>query len=588
MSSERKKVKSLRNTMITTNILIALLAFTLCGVLFIISASTLTKDYISSDMDFYMEQITGNIDQRTKFIEDAMISVRNTSDLMDAVAKDDNSGDRNQLQNRFQNVVDISSENNISENGTPFITCVFLMCSADNYLTSFYYAPDKTELGRTDRDISVFYNNYLESGETAYRESLDGKTYLAYPLYDSNMDAVSCMIFRMNTDSIKEVMSTIERFDDAFFVMYDKYGPALGTDNINADETIAEFSGEHSDDPYIKKIGNKKYRVYNTESNMGFDLLMGIPESYAASVLMNSFKVYLFVIVIAGAISLISFAVFTSRVTKPLEQLTAKLRKVETGDYTVKLDLYDSEEFTEISNAFNEMTDNINHLVHEVYEKKIAIDDMNLRFYQSQMNPHFVFNVLNGIALQAKMDGNDSLFQVTSSFAKLMQAKIYRSDSEKVMIKQELEYVKCYLEIQEFRYGDKLNCTFKVDNDRLLDYYVPKLCIQLIVENAVVHGIENKIADGVITVRIADDDGIMIIVEDNGVGFDRDGEIPLPLVFDEQAEGHNHIGINNVLQIIKLAYGDKYGMRIISKKNVGTTVMMHIPYDNGSTKQGDD
>lgn len=91
-----------------------------------------------------------------------------------------------------------------------------------------------------------------------------------------------------------------------------------------------------------------------------------------------------------------------------------------------------------------------------------------------------------------------------------------------------------------------------------------------------------------ITVRIADDDGIMIIVEDNDVGFDRDGEIPLPLVFDEQAEGHNHIGINNVLQIIKLAYGDKYGMRIISGKNAGTTVMMHIPYDNGSTKQGDD
>ena len=113
------------------------------------------------------------------------------------------------------------------------------------------------------------------------------------------MDAVSCMIFRMNTDSIKEVMSTIERFDDAFFVMYDKYGTVLGTDNINADETIAEFNGEHSDDPYIKKIGNKNYRVYNTESNMGFDLLMGIPESYAASVLMNSFKVYLFVIVIA-------------------------------------------------------------------------------------------------------------------------------------------------------------------------------------------------------------------------------------------------------------------------------------------------
>ena len=85
-----------------------------------------------------------------------------------------------------------------------------------------------------------------------------------------------------------------------------------------------------------------------------------------------------------------------------------------------------------------------------------------------------------------------------SSFSQLIQAKIYRDTSEKVKICQELEYVNYYLYLQNYRYGERLQYEINIQDERLTDYYIPKLCIQLIVENAVVHGIEPNIGKGLV------------------------------------------------------------------------------------------
>lgn len=90
---------------------------------------------------------------------------------------------------------------------------------------------------------------------------------------------------------------------------------------------------------------------------------------------------------------------------------------------------------------------------------------MELKFLQTQMNPHFMFNVLNALALQAQIDGNGELSKKISTFSQLIQAKIYRSDTEKVQIKQELEYVKYYLEIQEFRYENNLTYSIQMEKE---------------------------------------------------------------------------------------------------------------------------
>lgn len=184
------------------------------------------------------------------------------------------------------------------------------------------------------------------------------------------------------------------------------------------------------------------------------------------------------------------FVLVVYRLTKPLKDLSGKLEFVREGDFDTKLPAYNTKEFYEIRTTFHEMTEYVSRLINQVYEKQISMKEMEFKFYQTQMNPHFMFNVLNTIALQAKMDQNEEVFQMFNSFSYLIQAKIYREDKEKVKISQELEYVRYYLYLQKNRFGSRLSYDIDMEQDEIGECLILKLCIQLIVENAVVHGLE--------------------------------------------------------------------------------------------------
>ena len=207
---------------------------------------------------------------------------------------------------------------------------------------------------------------------------------------------------------------------------------------------------------------------------------------------------------------------------------------------------------------------------------------MEMKFLQTQMNPHFMFNVLNTIALQAQLDGNKEVYRMISSFSQLIQAKIYRDKSEKVKIRQELEYVNYYLYLQSYRYGDRLQYEINIQKEELIEYYIPKLCMQLIVENAVVHGIEPKIENGLVKVSIYEENGcICIDTEDDGIGFETEGEILLPLETKRFDKNHNQVGLNNANHIIRLMYGEPYGIRVFSNPGKGSKICIRLPFDDG-------
>jgi sensor histidine kinase YesM len=273
--------------------------------------------------------------------------------------------------------------------------------------------------------------------------------------------------------------------------------------------------------------------------------------------------------------------------TKPLKEISEKLSLVQAGNFETKLPGYGSLEFDEISVVFNEMTEYVNNLINQVYDKQLTIKEMELKFLQTQMNPHFMFNVLNTIALQARIDKNEDVFKMISSFSQLIQAKIYRENTDKVQIKQELKYVEYYLYLQNIRYGDRLQYRITIDDPSIEEMYIPKLCIQLIVENAVVHGIEPQTGNGLVEVHIyAEGETVCIDTTDNGVGFNVDGEIgmPLPVVPEKgsASDSHNQVGLNNAHHIIRLMYGEDYGIRIFSSIGKGTRVSIRIPFDTGT------
>ena len=121
---------------------------------------------------------------------------------------------------------------------------------------------------------------------------------------------------------------------------------------------------------------------------MDLQVFLGIPENHAMMLMYSSVRIYVLLIAVITGCGCLFLLVLIYRLTKPIEEITDKLQAVKEGNFETKLPAYDSREFNEISEVFNEMTAYVNNLIKEVYEKQISIKEMELKFLQTQMNPH--------------------------------------------------------------------------------------------------------------------------------------------------------------------------------------------------------
>lgn len=588
MAKEKRRY-SLRARMMLVNLLIACSSLLLCGVLFVVSVSRLAGSYAYNNMDFFLTEVLENLGEKTQFMEDIVYRLRESEEVMSYLAAGQTHTKEAQenMKETVKQVMDISSERNLAGGNEPVVESVCLFDRAGNAYPDFYYALTYSEIaGRNDT-----FERMNEEFESVKRNQCDyyfskeqDAGFFAYTVFDNDMSDCGTVIFEINMNAFVKQMENIMVYQNAFWAVYNDQGMIMnqGTPGENEEERLEE---NPYNKPYTKKAGNMSFRIYKKNLRMGLMGIVGVPANQVRVILYESMKWY--ILGIAGVIlaALAGFAYFTYKLTRPMKEFAGKMGEVKEGDFEVKLPEYDSVEFHEISTTFNEMTEYINHLINQVYEKQLSVKEMELKFFQTQMNPHFMFNVLNSIALQAKLDGNEEVFQMLSSFTQLIRAKIYRDDKEKVSIGQELKFVEYYLNLQRFRFGDDLSYEIHVGEERFLEFFIPKLCIQLIVENAVVHGIEPKVGAGNVDVRIdSREESLFITVKDNGVGFPSEGRVALPVEMDDN-EMHNHVGLYNVDHIIRLMYGDEYGLSIFSKKEEGSRVTIHIPFDHGG-KEG--
>lgn len=564
------------------NLSIALACFIVCGALFVMAVILLVGKYVNHDLDFFLTEVSENMEHRFQYMEDVVYAVRDSDEMMGFLegVREDNP-ERQKYE--MKKAADISNAVNQGSGNGPVVEKVYLFRPDGTFLSDFYYALVYSEITASDKMFSNIWKQSESGGDQVgfygdyYLEN--DKVYMSYPVLDNNMQKKGTLIFEVQLDAVNEIMNETDNYEDSFWMLYDGETVIAGDNYKNVQEKLPEIRVKQQTEPNVFKVGKQPYRVFTRELCMQLKVTVGIPENQALFVLYDSLKIYIAGIVIILLVGLISFVIATYKLTKPIEEVMLKLRQVRQGNFETKLPDYEDKDFYQISQVFNQMTEYINHLVNQVYEKQISIKDMELRFLQSQMNPHFMFNVLNSIALQAKLDGNEQICDLISTFTRLIQAKIYRSDTETVQLCQELEYVKYYLEIQKFRYGDKLSYSICLEEQDLQDMPIPKLCIQLIAENAVVHGLEPKTGSGRVDISVRKTDGdVQIEVCDDGVGFGFDGEISFPIKSGMKDPEHNHVGLNNVNHIIQLMYGNAYGLRIYTKRGEGTRVSIQLPF----------
>lgn len=292
-------------------------------------------------------------------------------------------------------------------------------------------------------------------------------------------------------------------------------------------------------------------------------------------------------------VMLISFLVaiiITSFVSRLLSNrllvLSREMNKVAAGNLKGSLRIDGNDEIGQLSRQFNGMMNSIRDLMEEVKETnhqrnmlQIKQKEIKLRMMASQINPHFLFNALESIRMKAHMNKQTEIAQTVKLLGTLMRKNLEIGGSS-IALSDEIEIVRCYLEIQRFRFGERL--AFELDIDpQTLSLRVPPLIVQPLVENAVVHGLETKEEGGcvVIRTRVADDGQKLVIeIADNGQGMEeqRLRQLLESLEDMEDREGYR-IGMRNVHQRLKLMHGDAYALTLESTPEQGTYIRLELP-----------
>lgn len=227
-------------------------------------------------------------------------------------------------------------------------------------------------------------------------------------------------------------------------------------------------------------------------------------------------------------------------------------------------------------------------------EMQLQIHDkeMTLASLQGQMNPHFLYNALEGIRGQALIDDAPIIAEIARALADYFRYSI-SSKSDVATLREELNNIKNYVRIQQFRFDDRFQLIILHDEDdfQVMETIMPKLTLQPIVENAILHGFAKITEDAKITIKIvATRKNVNITVSDNGTGMDSDTLLSLNnKIFGKISEKrtggrHNGIAMPNVHKRIQLMFGAEYGMYISSIKDIGTDVELHLPF---STNQNE-
>lgn len=215
---------------------------------------------------------------------------------------------------------------------------------------------------------------------------------------------------------------------------------------------------------------------------------------------------------------------------------------------------------------------------------------VELHTLQNQINPHFLYNTLDCIRSRALLDGQREIASMTEILSKFFRYCISRSGSL-VKIREEMNHIQDYYYIQKYRFEDRFDMSVQVESEEIYDYYIPRLTLQPLVENAMVHGIEKVNRKGHLELRLfMTDEKIVIVVSDNGNGMDMQQLDKLNDRMNKmyyeggKTKKHNSIAVTNVNARIKLTFGPEFGIHYRSLQNEGTDAIVCIPKINDFTR----
>jgi two-component system sensor histidine kinase YesM len=345
----------------------------------------------------------------------------------------------------------------------------------------------------------------------------------------------------------------------------------IGLKVENVEQALKYTYGSYMDN----SNGEKRLMTVKTVNNIGWKII-GV--SYMDEIVttrqeIRGFIIWLLIVVLVFILMISAF--MSSKISRPINRLKTSMELVERGDFNINIDVRGTEEVEQLSRRFNTMVIRIRALMAQIIQEQEDKRKYELEVLQAQINPHFLYNTLNSVVRMVGVGKNEDVITTITSLSKLFRISL-SSGKTIITVQEELEHVRHYLILQKMRYKNKFE--FEINaQEETLHYKTIKLILQPIVENAIYHGIEFMMDEGLIQISVALIDGkIRFEVRDNGVGIPPQ-KLEHLLTGQVKSEKGSGVGFKNVHERIKLFFGSEYGLEVESELEVGTCVRIWIP-----------
>lgn len=526
------------------------------------------------DIEYVLRYTSQQYEAHMQFIEDSVIAIRHNTVLDDFFQKEEY--DLEEIEPQLSYSMELFSERNMVERQLPFVTGIYLFNNGNECIYEHYYATTLAAGREQKRKYENMQQEFKSTSDQYACLSDKDELNIFFRIYDENMREKGIGIVQISQSAVAKVLETVQLYHNGGWAVLDKNDQLLASEG--AQELVKKLQTSENSWNGTKDLAGTKVIGYGNLCGFGVRTVISVGYGNIFSILKPTLFIVLVGLIVAlGIAFLVSYAI-SYRFTKPVTRMIQSIQAFGKPDLNARMEDSSIQEFHDMGIVFNEMADRIEYLITQVYEKEIVAARSQVKYLQSQINPHFQFNILAMLSLKAKMAGNEEVYDGLNAFSRLMQGKIFREKEIKIKVKEELEIVQFYLYLQKSRYQDKLSYEVKLEDEKIGEDLIPRLLIEPLVENAVSHGLEPKRGKGNLQVLLYEREMLYIWVKDDGVGVCRN---QTKAEENKEKTPHTHVGWENTKKMLRILYGDYYKFQVWSEPGKGTEIEIAVPIERG-------
>ena len=526
------------------------------------------------DIEYVLRYTSQQYEAHMQFIEDSVIAIRHNTVLDEFFQKEEY--DLEEIEPQLSYSMELFSERNMVERQLPFVTGIYLFNNGNECIYEHYYATTLAAGREQKRKYENMQQEFKSTSDQYACLSDKDELNIFFRIYDENMREKGIGVVQISQSAVAKVLETVQLYHNGGWAVLDKNDQLLASEG--AQELVKKLQTSENSWNGTKDLAGTKVIGYGNSCGFGVRTVISVGYGNIFSILKPTlFIVLVGLIVVLGIAFLVAYAI-SYRFTKPVTRMIQSIQAFGKPDLNARMEDSSIQEFHDMGIVFNEMADRIEYLITQVYEKEIVAARSQVKYLQSQINPHFQFNILAMLSLKAKMAGNEEVYDGLNAFSRLMQGKIFREKEIKIKVKEELEIVQFYLYLQKSRYQDKLSYEVKLEDEKIGEDLIPRLLIEPLVENAVSHGLEPKRGKGNLQVLLYEREMLYIWVKDDGVGVCRN---QTKAEENKEKTPHTHVGWENTKKMLRILYGDHYKFQVWSEPGKGTEIEIAVPIERG-------